>query len=115
MKSEIVHVVAAAIVNHDNQVLLALRPDHVHQGGLWEFPGGKVEPGESPHQALARELKEELGLELIAARPLIRVLHHYSDKSVLLDVCYADRTEGIAQGCEGQLIRWVDQSQLNNY
>jgi len=115
MTNEVVHVVAAVIVNRDNQVLLALRPDHVHQGGLWEFPGGKVELDESPRQALARELKEELGLELVAARPLIRVLHHYSDKSVLLDVWYVDRTEGKAQGCEGQLIRWVDRSQLDNY
>jgi len=115
MTREVVHVVAAVIVNRDDQVLLALRPDHVHQGGLWEFPGGKVESGESPVEALARELQEELALTLVSARPLIQVLHHYSDKSILLDVWYVDGIEGDAQGCEGQLIRWVDRSQLDTY
>lgn len=101
------HVAVAAIVNPQRQVLLSLRPDHLHQGGLWEFPGGKLEPGESVRQALQREIAEELGLQIGAARPLIRVRHRYADRQVLLDVWRVDAFSGRAQGCEGQRIEWV--------
>jgi 8-oxo-dGTP diphosphatase len=66
-------------------VLIAQRPKGWHQGGLWEFPGGKVEPGEDGCAALQRELREELGIEITIARPLIRVRHRYADRAVLLD------------------------------
>lgn len=107
-----VHVAAAAIFNPLDQVLLALRPAHLHQGGLWEFPGGKVEPGETVLNALARELREELGITPEAARPLIRVRHTYPDKSVLLDVWRVDRFLGKAKAREGQTLEWVAVNQL---
>lgn len=74
---DVLHVVAAVIVDTAGRVLLARRPAHVHQGGLWEFPGGKVEAGETALQALARELREEVAVEIESARPLIRVPHRY--------------------------------------
>lgn len=101
------HVAAGAIVNARGEVLLSLRPEHVHQGGLWEFPGGKVEAGESVRQALARELFEELGIRVAAARPLIRVPHDYPDKRVLLDVWAVTGFEGTPHGREGQPVEWV--------
>ena len=81
-----VHVVAAVIRNAEQQILLALRPSDKHMGGLWEFPGGKCEAGESPQQALARELHEELGIVIENPQPLIQVRHDYPDLHVLLDV-----------------------------
>jgi len=74
--SAIVHVVAAVISNARGEVLISLRHAHAHQGGLWEFPGGKVEVAEDAYAALCRELHEELGVDVIAARPLIRIPHH---------------------------------------
>lgn len=88
-------------------MLLSRRPDHVHQGGLWEFPGGKVEAGEEVMAALNRELAEELGLQCLAARPLITVHHHYADKQVWLDVWCVERWTGQPTGREGQPLRWV--------
>jgi len=100
------HIVAAAIVR-DGKVLLARRHDDAHQGGLWEFPGGKVERGEDARAALARELDEELGITLESARPLIAVPHDYSDKSILLDVWLVDGFSGEPHGREGQPLTWV--------
>ena len=102
-----IHVVAAVIVNLAGEVLLALRPKDKHQGGLWEFPGGKVEPDEEVLAALERELQEELGITVTQARPLIRVQHRYPDKAVLLDVWRVDGFEGVPHGCEGQAVEWV--------
>lgn len=102
-----IHVAAAVIANRAGEVLLARRPEHVHQGGLWEFPGGKLESGEDVEHALARELHEELGLIPRAYRPLIRIRHDYPDKSVLLDVWRVDAWEGEPHGREGQPVRWV--------
>lgn len=101
------HVVAAAIFNDRNEVLLALRHAHAHQGGLWEFPGGKVEAGEERLTALKRELLEELGIAVIRARPLICIRHTYPDKAVLLDVWRVDAYTGQATPCEGQRLEWV--------
>lgn len=107
-----VHVAVAVIINNDEEVLISLRPDHVHQGGLWEFPGGKVEQGETAETALIRELKEELGIEIQHASPLIRISHNYLDKSVLLDVWRIHSFKGEAHGAEGQQIRWSKIDQL---
>ncbi len=104
---DIIHVAVAAIVDEVQRVLLARRPDHVHQGGLWEFPGGKCEAGESIEAALQREIHEELGIQIGDRRPLIRVPHRYTDRSVLLDVWRVDTFSGEPQGCEGQAVEWV--------
>jgi 8-oxo-dGTP diphosphatase len=110
-----VHVVAAAIVNDRNQVLISLRHKHSHQGGLWEFPGGKVESGETVQTALTRELNEELGISVTQGRPLISVRHKYPDKSVLLEVWLVSQFDGEVHGREGQAVRWVSKSALADY
>lgn len=121
--SKEVHVAVGVITRkHDNkhQILISKRLDHLHQGGLWEFPGGKVEVGESVQDALARELLEELGIELDlngsnAPQPLIKINHCYVDKSVLLDVWVVSSFIGEPQGMEGQQTKWVDIADLDQY
>ncbi len=110
-----VHVAAAVIRRADGQILLAKRADQQHQGGLWEFPGGKVEAGESVIAALHRELQEELGIGVSAARPLIKVRHDYADKQVLLDVWEVSGFSGEPHGAEGQPLAWVSPRQLPEY
>jgi 8-oxo-dGTP diphosphatase len=110
-----IHVAAAAIFDKQQRVLITRRPDHVHQGGLWEFPGGKLEDGESVSEALARELEEEVGIRVQQSRPLIRIYHDYPDKSVLLDVWRVDVFEGIAHGREGQPCEWVEPERLREF
>lgn len=97
---------AGAIQDGAGRILVTRRPDHVHQGGLWEFPGGKLESGESPAHGLARELEEELGIQVRASRPLIRVRHDYGDRRVLLDVHRVDDWAGVPHGREGQPLDW---------
>lgn len=104
----------AAIVNRNNEVLISKRHDDAHQGGLWEFPGGKVEAGENVEAALVRELKEELDIELKSFRPLIKVHHHYADKDVLLDVWRVDDYEGNPAGLEGQPVCWQPVTRLSD-
>lgn len=101
--------------DRSGRVLLARRPAGTHQGGLWEFPGGKVEPGESPVRALGRELQEELGIHLLHHRPLIRITHAYPDRRVLLDVHLVDRWEGNPRGLEGQPLTWVAPERLADH
>jgi len=107
-----IHVVVAVIKNEIGQVLLALRPDDVHQGGLWEFPGGKLEPGETPQEALKREIFEEIGIDIINVEPLIQVKHDYRDKSVLLNVWTVIEYKNKPYGKENQKIDWVSASDL---
>lgn len=107
-----VHVVVG-VVAHGAQILVAQRPRHSHQGGRWEFPGGKVRADEAAHEALARELLEELGIHVRAAYPLIQVRHAYPDKRVFLDVWRVTDYDGVPQGREGQVIDWIDQHQLS--
>jgi 8-oxo-dGTP diphosphatase len=107
-----IHVAAAAIIDHQGRVLISRRADHLHQGGLWEFPGGKVEAGESVSDALARELKEELGLLPLESEPLIRIRHPYTDCEVLLDFFRVTRYEGEARGLEGQPLRWLKPDEM---
>jgi 8-oxo-dGTP diphosphatase len=95
-------------------VLISRRAEDVHQGGLWEFPGGKIEPGEDPQAALERELREELDVIPEAARPLIRVPWDYPDRHVLLDVWRVTRWRGSPHGREGQEIDWVPPGRLPN-
>ena len=110
-----VHVAVGVVINAERQILIALRPAHVHQGGLWEFPGGKVEQGETVEQALRRELKEELAIEARAFKPLLDLQHDYVDKSVRLDVWWVEGFEGQPVGQEGQAVRWVHSDQLAQY
>jgi len=109
------HVAAAVVVDGQDRVLISQRSGHVHQGGLWEFPGGKLEAGETLETGLKRELHEELGITVQAARPLIRVYHAYPDKSVLLDVWRVTRYSGEPAGLEGQPIEWVATGDLCDY
>ena len=107
-----IHVVAGVLRNGRGDVLIARRPEHVHQGGLWEFPGGKSEPGEQPGDVLRRELAEELGVEVLEARPLITVEHDYGDRLVILDVWQVLGWRGRVHGREGQTIEWVPPARL---
>lgn len=109
------HVAAGVIRGGDGHVLIAKRPMGKHQGGLWEFPGGKVEEGETAEGALARELAEELGIAVTAARPLIKVRHDYPDKQVLLDVWDVLEFDGEPHGAEGQPLAWVPAENLPRY
>ncbi len=111
----VIHVAAAVIEDDRGRVLLSRRHDHVHQGGLWEFPGGKLEPGEGLPEALVREIDEELGLTVLEHRPLIRVHHDYGDKAVLLDVHRVVDWSGEAVGREGQQLAWVERQDLSRY
>ena len=110
-----IHVAAAVIRAADGRILIAKRADDQHQGGLWEFPGGKVEPGEAVQAALARELEEELGIRPSVVRPLIQVQHDYPDKQVLLDVWEVSAFVGEPHGAEGQPLAWVGARQLLEY
>ena len=107
--------VAAAVIERDGHILIAKRPDHLHQGGLWEFPGGKVELDEAVQDALVRELHEELDIEASHYEPLIRVHHDYDDRHVLLDVWRVTAFAGEARGREGQAIRWVAPEEIGQY
>jgi len=109
---QVLHVAVGVIRNSLGAILVARRHEHSHQGGLWEFPGGKVEPGESVLDGLRRELKEELSIEVESAKPLIKIAHDYGDKQVLLDVWRVDAFRGQAQGAENQPIRWVSPDDL---
>jgi len=108
-------VAVAVIKNKTGQILISKRADHVHQAGLWEFPGGKVEAGESTLQALSRELAEELSIEMLSAKPLLQIKHQYEDLAVFLDVYTVNEFKGTARGMEGQPISWVDKTELVNF
>lgn len=109
-----VHV-AVGVVRRGDTVLIARRPDHVHQGGLLEFPGGKVEPGERVQDALVRELHEEVGIDVcpLSLRPVIGIRHDYGDKRVFLDVWETDDFAGNPVGREGQYVDWLPTAALN--
>lgn len=110
-----VHVAVGVVVGKDGDILIARRPQHAHQGGLWEFPGGKVAPGEAVREALVRELSEELAIAVRTTEPLIQIHHDYGDKTVLLDVHKVTSFDGVARGNEGQPIEWVAVENLNRY
>lgn len=111
-KNPIVHVAVGVLVNDNHEVLIALRPAQSHQGGLWEFPGGKVEEGESVEHALNREFEEELGISVQACTELTQIRHEYGDKSVMLDVWRIEQFSGTPHGREGQAIEWRALSKL---
>lgn len=109
------HVAVGIIRNTLGEILIAQRPKHTYKGGLWEFPGGKVETNETVFQALQRELKEELNIEVITAESWLQSQHDYSDRVVLLDVWSVTTFSGTPQGAEGQLIRWVSHRELQQF
>ena len=96
------HVAVGVLTDANGRILIARRPPELHQGGLWEFPGGKVEPGETLQCALVRELKEELGVTVKATEPLLEIRHDYGDREVFLDVHRVIAWQGEARGMEGQ-------------
>jgi len=105
-------VVAAAIFDASGRVLIAERPVGKHMAGRWEFPGGKVAAGESEAEALTRELEEELGIEVIEARPMMRLRHRYSDCDVELSMWVVERYRGEPRSLDGQRLKWVERERL---
>jgi 8-oxo-dGTP diphosphatase len=117
MTHKILLVVACALIDADNRILLSKRPEGKALAGLWEFPGGKVEVGETPEETLVRELKEELGIEtkVPCLAPLTFASHTYEDFHLLMPLYVCRRFEGIARGMEGQEIKWVRAQALRDY
>ena len=109
------HVAVGVVLDTARRVLITRRASTSHQGGLWEFPGGKVETGENLLLALARELREELGIAIGRTSPLLEVNHDYGDKQVLLDVHVVWEFAGKAQGLEQQPLAWVAPGDLARY
>ncbi len=108
-------VAVGVIKNPAGKILISLRHASLHQGDLWEFPGGKIEATETARLALARELKEELNITVTAATPLITVNHHYPDLSVRLNVFLVEQFSGEAKSCVGQPFKWVAPAELEHY
>jgi 8-oxo-dGTP diphosphatase len=114
---KILTVAACALVDADGRVLLAQRPQGKPMAGLWEFPGGKVEAGETPEQTLIRELNEELGIVVKEAclAPLTFASHSYPDFHLLMPLYICRRWEGIVTATEGQSLAWVRPNRLRDY
>jgi 8-oxo-dGTP diphosphatase len=110
-------VVACALIDADNRVLIAQRPEGKQLAGLWEFPGGKLEPGERPEPALIRELREELGIEVKEAclAPLTFASHAYATFHLLMPLYICRRWEGTVASKEGQALTWVRANKLRDY
>jgi 8-oxo-dGTP diphosphatase len=114
---KLVLVAAVALIDVDGRVLLAQRPEGKSMAGLWEFPGGKVEPGETPEAALMRELHEELGIETWASclAPLTFASHAYADFHLLMPLFACRKWSGVPQPQEGQTLAWVRARDLSAY
>ena len=117
MSAKIVLVAACALVDADGRVLLAQRPQGKPMAGLWEFPGGKVEDGETPEQSLIRELQEELGVVVKedCLAPLTFASHAYPDFHLLMPLYVCRRWEGKVTATEGQKLAWVKPNRLRDY
>lgn len=107
-------VVAAVLRDARARILIAERPAGKHMAGRWEFPGGKVAPGETEAAALVRELREELGVDVHEARPCMRLVHAYPDRDVELSLWLVDRFDGEPRGLDGQALKWVEPAQLGH-
>lgn len=107
-----IHIAVAVIVSAKQEVLLAMRQAHQHQGGLWEFPGGKVEKNESVYDALLREINEEVGITITSAHELVKISHDYGDKAFIFDVWLVNAYNGKPVGLEGQQLRWCAITEL---
>jgi 8-oxo-dGTP diphosphatase len=117
MSKPILLVVAAALIDVDGRVLIAERPPGRSMAGLWEFPGGKVAPGESPEAALVRELREELSIEVCetCVAPFTFASHAYDDFHLLMPLYLCRQWEGDVRPREGQRVKWVRASALRDY
>jgi 8-oxo-dGTP diphosphatase len=117
VRAKVVLVAACAMIDADGRVLLAERPEGKTMAGLWEFPGGKVEPGERPEQTLIRELNEELDVVVNESclAPLTFASHAYPDFHLLMPLYVCRRWEGIVRAREGQRLAWVRPNQLKDY
>ena len=117
MTARLVLVAAAALIDADGRVLLAQRPEGKSMAGLWEFPGGKVEPGETPEAALIRELREELGIETWGSclAPLTFASHAYADFHLLMPLFACRKWQGQPQPLDAQALRWVRAADLRDY
>jgi 8-oxo-dGTP diphosphatase len=117
LSAKVVLVAACALVDADGRVLIAQRPAGKSMAGLWEFPGGKVDPGERPEDALIRELKEELGIVVNEAclAPLTFASHSYEDFHLLMPLYVCRRWEGMVAPHEGQKLAWVRPNRLKEY
>jgi len=102
-----IHVVAGALFDSEGRVLIAQRPDGKHMAGGWEFPGGKLDTDEPPYDGLCRELREELGVTVLDAEPVIVYEHDYGDRVVKLDLWRVTRFEGMPCSMEGQPLQWA--------
>ena len=111
----VIPVAAGCLINDRGEVLIAQRPVGKIAAGKWEFPGGKIEAGESPRAALARELREELGITIEQARPLLRVRHEYSDRIVILDTWRVSAFRGELHPHDAQALAWVRPDELTRY
>jgi 8-oxo-dGTP diphosphatase len=113
----IVLVAAVALIDPDDRILLAQRPAGKTMAGLWEFPGGKVEPGETPERALVRELREELGIDTRESclAPIAFASHAYDKFHLLMPLYVCRRWRGLPQSLEGQALRWVRIRELRDY
>lgn len=109
-----IHVVAGALFDSTGRVLIAQRPAGKHMAGGWEFPGGKLDAGEQPLAGLKRELKEELGVDVHEAEPLIAYEHQYPERKVFLDLWLVKKYEGEPQSLDGQALRWVRLEKLES-
>jgi 8-oxo-dGTP diphosphatase len=110
----ILEIVAGALLDTEGRVLIAQRPTGKELAGRWEFPGGKLHANETPRAGLARELQEELGVEVLAAEPLVRYPHDYPDKTVWLDLWLVTSWRGEPHGLDGQALRWVKIAKLGD-
>ena len=110
-------VVAVALLDGDNRVLLSRRPEGKHMAGLWEFPGGKVHDGETPEAALIREIKEELAIDTAESclAPLTFASHEYEDFHLLMPLYVCRKWKGIVTPAEGQELKWVRKQALTDY
>ena len=110
-------VAAAALIDRDNRILIAQRPEGKSMAGLWEFPGGKVETGERPEEALIRELHEELAIDVTEAclAPFVFASHTYDDFHLLMPLYVCRKWDGQARPSEGQVLKWVFAADLTTY
>jgi 8-oxo-dGTP diphosphatase len=109
-----IRVVAAALYDAGGRVLIAERPPGKHVAGRWEFPGGKIDVGETEEAALGRELTEELGIALLRARPLARLAHDYDDRRIDISLWVVEEFSGEPTGLDGQRLKWVSPARLHD-